>query len=69
MTDAYGAYTSSLDPLRVAGIGDVCSATRKGSRGLRLGLRTSVTASRMTDAYGANTPVGVHRSPLFTMSG
>ena len=23
----------------------------------------------MTDAYGASTPVGVHRSPLFTVSG
>ena len=41
----------------------------QGVEGVGKGLCTSVTASRMTDAYGAGTPVGVHRSPLFTMSG
>ena len=41
----------------------------QGVEGVGKGLCTSVTASRMTDAYGAGTPVGVHRSTLFTMSG
>ena len=41
----------------------------QGVEGVGKGLCTSVTASRMTDAYGAGTPVGVHRSPLFTISG
>ena len=41
----------------------------QGVEGIKAGLGTSVTASRMTDAYGASTPVGVHRSPPFTMSG
>ena len=46
-------------------------SARRPARGRdgRQGLCTSVTASRMTDAYGASTPVGVHRSPLFTVSG
>ena len=41
----------------------------QGVEGVGKGLCTSVTASRLTDAYGAGSPVGVHRSPLFTMSG
>ena len=32
--------------------GDLCTATRKGSMGKGTGLGTSVTALRMTDAYG-----------------
>ena len=47
---------------------DDCSATHKGSSVVGMGLGTSVTAARMTDAYGAGTPVGVLRSLLFTMS-
>ena len=44
--------------------GDGCSATHKGSRGVGMGCCTSVTASRMTDAYGASTPAGVLPSLL-----
>ena len=44
-----------------------CGSPEKGisarrparGRGDRTGLCTSVTASRMTDAYGASTPAGV----------
>ena len=40
----------------------LCSATRKGSRVVGAGLCTSVTASRMTDAYGAGTLPGCPQS-------
>ena len=38
--------------------GDACSATPGGVGGVRVGRCTSVTASRMTDAYGAGTRKG-----------
>ena len=54
----YKPYRIDLDPLRVAVKGDACSATPGGVGGVRVGRCTSVTASRMTDAYGASTRKG-----------
>ena len=53
--DVQCAYALDLDPLRVTGKEDFCSATRKGVEGVGTGHCTSVTASRMTNAYGAST--------------
>ena len=42
---------------------DDCSATRKGSRVVGVGRYTSVTAMRMTDAYGVSTHKGCYPIP------
>ena len=63
-----GSQASSATPLRGHRKGGSLYGDPQGVEGVGKGLCTSVTASRMTDAYGASTPVGVHRSPLFTMS-
>ena len=52
------AYALCLDPLRVAGRGCLLGDPQ-GVEVIGVGCYTSVTASRMTDAYGASTPVGV----------
>ena len=44
---------------------DDCSATHKGSSVVGMGLGTSVTAARMTDAYGASTRKGASFTTLY----
>ena len=51
------AYALCLDPLRVAGRGCLLGDPQ-GVEVIGVGCYTSVTASRMTDAYGASTLTG-----------
>ena len=50
-------WFGQLDPLRVAGRGCLLGDPQ-GVEGVGVGLCTSVTASRMTDAYGTSTLTG-----------
>ena len=56
-SDAPSAYPREYDTL--AGSQGALLGDPQGVEGVRAGRCTSVTASRMTDAYGASTPVGV----------
>ena len=51
-------------PCGIAGRGEFLLGDPQGVEGVGMGLCTSVTASQMTDAYGAGTRKGCPADPL-----